>query len=174
MTLTANSDVTGRFKETAFNKILHEVMIQNPKTFNYATSQIIKSNSYCSTIAVLPYLNSTGETICTEVDKMPIVGTTSSGFYFCIQFKELKVDFNPSSVIQLPPELGNLVIQQFALKGKVCADKFEKNSENLDLHQALAQRTMPKLRLNADKGNVLFYNSKEFSNHRIVIKKAPK
>jgi len=121
MALTANSDIMGRFKETAFNTILHEVMIQNPKTFNYATQQIINSNSYCSPITVHPDLSSTSTEICTEVDKMPIVGTNSDGFDFCIQLKELKVDFNPSSVIQLPPELGNLAIQQFALKGKVCA-----------------------------------------------------
>ncbi|MFT5925362.1 MAG: hypothetical protein ACI9WL_000091 [Rubritalea sp.] len=33
---------------------------------------------------------------------------------------------------------------------------------------------MPKLRLNADKHSVLFYNSKEFYNHRIIIKKGSK
>jgi hypothetical protein len=96
-------------------------MIQNPRTFNYTTSQIINSNGYCSTIAVHPDFNSTGEAICAKVDKIPIVETTSSGFDFCIQLKELKVDFNPSSVIQLPTELGNLALQQFALKSKVCA-----------------------------------------------------
>jgi len=49
------------------------------------------------------------------------VSDESSGLDFCLQLKELKIDFGPSSEIELPPELGTLNLQQFALKGTVCA-----------------------------------------------------
>lgn len=123
MSLTEHSDVMGRFQESAFNTILNEFMLQNPATFNYATAKVKTNNRYCSPIAVNPILNAMGIDKCTVVPKLPIIGSTNSnlGMDYCAQIKELKVDFNPSSTIQLPPELGGLAIQQFALKGKFCA-----------------------------------------------------
>ncbi len=123
MALTENSNLMGRFQESAFNTILNELMLQNPKTFNYATAKVIKTNRYCSPIVINPILDSMGVEKCTEVSKLPIIGSSdpSLGIDYCAQIKELKIDFNPSSSIQLPPELGNLALQQFALKGTICA-----------------------------------------------------
>ncbi|WP_452220982.1 hypothetical protein [Lacinutrix salivirga] len=123
MTLTEHSDAMGRFQESAFNTILNEFMLQNPKTFNYATAKVKRNNRFCSPIAVNPILNAMGIDKSTLVPKLPIIGSTdpSLGVDYSVQIKELKVDFSPASSIQLPSELGGLAIQQFALKGKVCA-----------------------------------------------------
>ena len=123
MALTDNSDLMGRFQESAFNTIISEVMLQNPKTFNYATAKVINTNRYCSPININSILNSMGVEKCTEVPKLSLIGSSnpSLGIDYCAQIKDLKVDFNPSSSIQLPPELGSLTLQQFALKGTICA-----------------------------------------------------
>ncbi|WP_452220980.1 hypothetical protein [Lacinutrix salivirga] len=52
-----------------------------------------------------------------------------------------------------------------------CSDKFDKTSENVDLHQVLRNKSLHKIRLNNENGYLLFYNSNEFTNNRIVIKK---
>lgn len=52
-----------------------------------------------------------------------------------------------------------------------CSEKYEKTSENIDLHQVLKQKSLHKLRLNNENGYLLFYNSNAFTNNRIVIKK---
>ena len=52
-----------------------------------------------------------------------------------------------------------------------CNEKYENTSENIDISKIFSTRILPKIRLNSENGYLLFYNSKEFSNHRIVIKK---
>lgn len=123
MPLTANSDVMGRFHENAFNRIISEIMFQRPKLFNYATEGVIKNNRFCAPIKINSALEKMGVEKATRMDKLPIIGSddASHGIEYSVQIRELKVDFTPESTIQLPPELGNLSAQQFALKGKVCA-----------------------------------------------------
>lgn len=123
MSLTNFSDVTGIFPETVFNKIIEEVMMQRPSIFNYASKNLIRNNNFCSPINVKPVLKTMGIDLCTEINKIPIPGNNDPNFGldFCVQLKELKVDFNPTNSITLPPELGSLAIQQFAFKGTVCA-----------------------------------------------------
>lgn len=123
MALTSNSDIYGGFNESAFNTIIREVMEQRPQMFNYATENVVKFNSFCSPIKVNPILDSMGIQKSTVVPKMPIVGSTNSteGIDFCIQLKEFKIDFQPSNQIILPVELGSLALQEFSLKGGVCA-----------------------------------------------------
>ncbi len=55
-----------------------------------------------------------------------------------------------------------------------CTEKYEKTSENIDISKVLSEKGLPKIRLNNENGYLLFYNSKEFSNNRIVIKKGNK
>jgi len=123
MLFTEHSDVFARFHESAFNKILNEVLVQRPSLFNYGTEKIISENRFCQPIQVNPILNSMGIPKSTKVDKLPIVGLDDSslGVDYCVQLRELKLDFAPDSEINLPQELGSLVLQQFALKGTVCA-----------------------------------------------------
>jgi len=120
MPLTSNCDAIGIIPEDAFNKIINQVMYQMPATFNYATENLIKQKLFCSSIYADPVLEQMGKTIVTQVDQIPVFGT-NSGFDFCLQVKDLKLDFHPSNTIVLPPELGSLAVQQFALSIKICA-----------------------------------------------------
>ncbi len=52
-----------------------------------------------------------------------------------------------------------------------CTEKYEKNSENIDISKVLSERGLSKITLNDENGYLLFYNSREFSNNRIVIRK---
>jgi hypothetical protein len=123
MPLTSNSDAMGRFHESAFNKILSEFIQQRPATFNYATRKVIMTKSYCIPINMNEDLKTMKVKKCTQVKRLPIIGSDdpSQGIDFCLQISELKVDFNPSSEIALPTELGDLIVQQFALKGTIWA-----------------------------------------------------
>lgn len=95
-------------------------MLQRPKVFNYATQSVLGHNSLCSPIAVNPILETMGIETCTIVDRLPIVGLNdpSQGVDFCAQVTELKIDFQPSNQITLPPELTSLGVQEFSLKGR--------------------------------------------------------
>ncbi|NHB69802.1 hypothetical protein [Perlabentimonas gracilis] len=120
MTLTSNCDAIGIFPEDAFNKIIDQVMYQMPATFNYATEHLIKQKLFCSSIYADPVLEQMGKTIVTQIDQIPVFGT-DSGYDFCLQVKDLKLDLHPSNTMVLPPELGGLAVQQFALSIKICA-----------------------------------------------------
>lgn len=123
MALTSNSDIFGRFEESAFNTIIREMMEQRPAMFNYASNDVLKFDSFCSPIKINPVLESMGVDKCTIVDPLPIIGLNAPkvGVDFCVQLKELKIDFRPDNQIVLPPELGSLALQEFSLKGTVCA-----------------------------------------------------
>jgi hypothetical protein len=123
MALTSNSDIFGSFNESAFNTIIREIMEQRPYEFNYASHDVAKFRSFCSPIKVNPVLESMGIKNCTIVDKLSLIGSNDPalGVDFCVQLKEFKIDFQPSNQIVLPVELGNLVLQEFSLKGTVCA-----------------------------------------------------
>lgn len=123
MPLTDKSPIFARFHEDGFNIILREIMLQRPEVFNYATQSVLGHNSLCSPIAVNPILETTGIETCTIVDRLPIVGLNdpSQGVDFCAQVTELKIDFQPSNQITLPPELTSLGVQEFSLKGRFCA-----------------------------------------------------
>lgn len=120
MPLTSNCDAIGIFPEDAFNKIIDLIRYQMPSTFNYATENLIKQKQFCNRIYADPVLEQMGKTIVTKVDRVPVFGS-NSGFDFCLQVNELKLDFHPSNTVVLPPELGSLAVQQFALSLKICA-----------------------------------------------------
>ncbi len=124
MSLTSNSDIAARINESAFNTIFQQFMLQTPETFNYASKKVIDNNRMCSPVNVDPVLDSMGINKITEVPPLPLFGADpllNIGVEYCVQLKDFKVDFNPTSEIQLPSELGGLAVQQFALKGTVCA-----------------------------------------------------
>lgn len=120
MPLTSNCDAIGIFSEEAFNKIIRQVMYQMPSTFNYATKKLITQNNFCSSIYADPVLIQMGKTVVTKIDKIPVFGS-DSGLDFCMQVKDFKLDFHPNNTVVLPPELGDLSVQQFAMSMKINA-----------------------------------------------------
>lgn len=123
MALTSNCDALVRINESAFNNIIREIMLQRPTLFNYATKPLIASNTFCSEISMNPVLASMNIPKVTEVDPLPIFGAPDGtpGVNYCMQIKELKIDFHPGNSIALPAELHLLGSQEIALKGTVCA-----------------------------------------------------
>ncbi len=143
MSLTSNCDALARLNESAFNNIIREVMLQRPSLFNYATKELITSNTFCSAIPMNPVLESSMNVPkVTEVDKFPIIGAPAGtpGVNYCMQITEMAVDFNPSNQITLPPELNALGSQEIALKGTVCAGIACKDAIRIDdiLHASVA------------------------------------
>lgn len=122
MALTNHSHVAAKIHESAFNNIITAFMNQRPATFNYATKAIINSGKYCSEINVHPDLkNKPGLEKWTELDTIPLPMTNNAHIDYCVQLSDLKLDFNPANVIDVPPELGgNLEEQEIGLLGKVC------------------------------------------------------
>jgi hypothetical protein len=123
MSLTSNCDALAQLNESAFNNIIREIMLQRPSLFNYATKSLIASGTFCVPIAVNPVLANMNVAKATEVDPLPVIGAPAGtpGVNFCIQIRELRIDFHPGNAITLPPELGVLGSQEVALKGTVCA-----------------------------------------------------
>lgn len=121
MPLTSNSDVFASFHEKGFNRIIHHVMLQRPSLFNYATENLINSSRYCETIKYHPAVTQYQNPIATEVPVLPILGYDGSfGMNYCFQLTDLKIDFHPGNIIELPPELKPpLKKQQIALSGNV-------------------------------------------------------
>jgi hypothetical protein len=123
MSLTSNCDALARLNESAFNNIIREIMLQRPALFNYATKSLIASGTFCAPIAVNPVLANMNIAKATEVDPLPVIGAPAGtpGVNYCMQIRELRIDFHPGNAIALPPELSTLGSQEVALKGTVCA-----------------------------------------------------
>jgi hypothetical protein len=125
------SDVYGAIKESAINRAIHFLMAWRPSLFNYvAPSQYVEVQRDRQTAAFterwlvcqalnppagqLPYLLYTRRPPL-KIEEFP-------GIPYCVQITDLAVDFQPSNVIGLPPELNPpLDDQQFAVWGKVHA-----------------------------------------------------
>ncbi len=123
MPLTSNCDALVRLNESAFNNVIREVMLQRPSLVNFATKELIASDTFCVKIAMNPVLEGMNIPKVTEVDPFPIAGAPSGtpGMNYCMQVRELKIDFTPGNQFSLPPELNSLSSQEIGLKGTVCA-----------------------------------------------------
>lgn len=123
MPLTQHSHVFGQVNESAFNRILREVRLQRPEIFNYATARVAATNSFCTPIEIDSVLQTRNPQRFTEMDKIPIAGSSdpSQGLDYCLQLKDLILDFSPVNSITLPAELGSLNLQEFAIKATICA-----------------------------------------------------
>lgn len=62
----------------------------------------------------------------------------------------------------------NTIVSRFSI---ICSKDFKETQEHIDLSLAKNHMLKPTLRLNDENGYLLFYNSKEYKNHKIVIKK---
>jgi hypothetical protein len=121
MPLTQNCDIFAAFHETGFNRIVEHVRLQRPSLFNYATPDVIASpEMLCKKIETHPIVARRNNPLITKVDLLPVPGT-NYGVNFSAQLTKLAVDFNPSNVISLPPELSPLASQQFALQISFCS-----------------------------------------------------
>jgi hypothetical protein len=92
--------------------------------FNYATADVAANPKlWCEFPDYTSDVTKFGNPIFTVLPYLPVIGADSPpvGLSFCAQVVGAQVDFHPSNVISLPPELGSkLNEQQLAIELKVC------------------------------------------------------
>ena len=121
MAFTDHCDIFASFHEDGFNRIVSHIQRQRPSLFNYATEALARDpRRLCQVVQPHPIVGIRANPIATIVDLLPVPGT-DFGLDFCVQVRDLKIDFHPGNSIALPPELHPLNPQRFALSIRVCA-----------------------------------------------------
>lgn len=135
MALTDHCDFYGAAHEDGFNLLVRHIMSQRPSLFNYATNIFHQQpHLFCQKIDAAKKVRDAGNPLFTEIEPLPIFGTpVPIGLNFCLQLSQLQIDFHPSNVFPLPPELGQLGAQRFGLRMKACAGLGCPGKELLDL-----------------------------------------
>jgi hypothetical protein len=124
MAFTDNCDLAASIHEDGANRIARQVMRQRPSLFNYATADVAANRElWCQIPDISPDVTKFGNPIFTILPYLPVIGADSPpvGLGFCAQVVRAEVDFHPSSVLGLPPELGGkLKKQQLAIRLRIC------------------------------------------------------
>jgi hypothetical protein len=121
MAFTDHCDLFASFHEDGFNRIVRHIQLQRPSLFNYATATLAHDpRRLCEVVQTHPIVGIRNNPIATIVDLLPVPGT-DFGLDFCVQLRDLKVDFHPGNTIALPPELRPLNPQRLALGIRLCA-----------------------------------------------------
>lgn len=124
MAFTDNCDLFASIHEEGVNRIARHIMRQRPSLFNYATADVAANRElWCQIPEFTEDVTKFGNPIFTILPYLPVIGADSPpvGLGLCVQMVRARVDFHPSTVISLPPELGGkLEEQQLALELKIC------------------------------------------------------
>src|SRR6185503_21352456 len=121
MALTDHCDIFLSVLEAGINRVVFHVRRQWPSLFNYGTLNVkLNPQLLCKPIDVHPIVPQLNNPIITVMDPAPIFGT-QYGLDYCAQLTEAAVDFSPGNVFALPPQLGTLGAQSFAVKVAACA-----------------------------------------------------
>ncbi|MCY2951700.1 MAG: hypothetical protein NTU53_06945 [Planctomycetota bacterium] len=127
MALTDKCDVFGSVDEKAFNNVVRNLQQQRPSLFNHGTISFVRDNRLLCNQTIIQTIDRDvgifGNPIVTERPLLAILGYTGPfGLEYCFQLSEFSIDFHPSNVHSLPPELRPpLRPQCFSLKARVCA-----------------------------------------------------
>ena len=122
MAFTDNCDLFGSVHEDGVNLVIKHLMRQRPSLFNYGT-KFIADNPFlfCQKIDVTVDVLNYGNPLLTIEAPLPIIGTNGAyGLDFIFQMSEMQIDFHPSNIFKLPPELVPLHTQGFAIKVRLC------------------------------------------------------
>lgn len=124
MALTDNCDLYASIHENGVNRIAKHIMRQRPSWFNFATADVTANRElWCEIPEFSTDVPGFNNPIFTIVPYLPVIGTDSPpiGMGFNVQIIRSRVDFHPSNVITLPPELGpTLDTQRLAIELRVC------------------------------------------------------
>lgn len=122
MPLTDSSDFFASVNEDAFNGIVRLIQRQRPTLFNYGTVAFMQApRRWCHPIEPDPRVVRAGNPLITVQPPIPVIGSpVPIGLNWLLQLVDLQVDFHPNDVFPLPPELGRLPEQHFALRVKAC------------------------------------------------------
>jgi hypothetical protein len=122
MPLTDRSDFLASVNEEAFNGLVRLIQHQRPALFNYGTAAFAAApRRWCHRIEPDPRVIDAGNPLVTVQPPIPVLGSPLPiGLNWLLQLTNLQIDFHPGNVIALPPELGRLPAQHFALRLKAC------------------------------------------------------
>ncbi|HEX6076375.1 MAG TPA: hypothetical protein VFZ32_14070 [Micromonosporaceae bacterium] len=124
MAFTDNCDLFVSIHEEGVNRVGRHIMRQRPSLFNYATPDVAANRElWCQIPEFTTDVTKFGNPIFTILPYLPVIGADSPpvGLGLCVQVVHAQVDFHPSNVIDLPPELGSkLNDQHLALGLKIC------------------------------------------------------
>lgn len=125
MAFTDNCDLYAAIHEDGVNRVIGHIMRQRPSMFNYATADVAGNRElWCEFVEFTDDVQKYGNPIFSVQAPIPVLGTDSPpvGLSFCAQLTRAELDFHPSNVISLPPELlPPLNEQRFALHIRICA-----------------------------------------------------
>jgi hypothetical protein len=122
MALTDSSDLFASVSEGAVNRVIHHIRRRRPSLFTYGTSWVAQDwrERLCKPPDVAPEVLNHGNPVVTVEQPIPILGTGGMyGLDFSAQLTELRLDLSPQT-ISLPPQLGALGDQRFAIEVEVC------------------------------------------------------
>jgi len=124
MAFTDNCDLYAAIHEDGVNRVIGHIMRQRPSMFNYATADIAGNRElWCERVEFTTDVTKYGNPIFSIQQPIPVFGADSPPVTlgFCAQLTKAELDFHPSNVISLPPELHPpLQKQRFALHFRVC------------------------------------------------------
>jgi hypothetical protein len=123
MAFTDRSDLFAAMHENGINATIRQLMLQRPSMFNYATSIFTQalSSQFCVPINVPSGGLAPGQSLFTVEPQLPVLGAPKPlGLDWCLQLTNVSVDLYPGNTLTLPPELGPIGSQQFALHLRAC------------------------------------------------------
>ncbi len=124
MPFTDFSDIYAGAHEDGFNRIIYHVMRQRPSLFHYGTHAFVNNPKLlcCPPKDIHPEVVKRGNPLVSELRYLPIPGYTGVyGLEYNFSLEKLLIDFEPNTVVTLPPELGpKLAEQTLVLKAEVC------------------------------------------------------
>ncbi len=124
MAFTDNCDLYAAVHEQGVNRVIRHIMLQRPSLFNYATADIIANKElWCAQVPHTADVTKYGDPLFTVLPPLPVIGADSPPVTlgFIVQLLKFQVDFHPTNVIELPPELKPpLDEQRFALRFTLC------------------------------------------------------
>jgi hypothetical protein len=119
MAFTDRSDLFAAVHENGINTTIGQLMRQRPSLFNYATLLFTQalSTRFCQPITPPPG----GGPLFTVEPQLPVLGAPRPlGLDWCLQLSNVSIDLHPGNTLTLPPELGSLGPQHFALHLQAC------------------------------------------------------
>ena len=119
MAFTNHSDLFAAVHENGINATIGQLMLQRPSLFNYATLLFTQalSSKFCVPITPPPG----GGPLFTVEPQLPVLGAPRPlGLDWCLQLSNVSIDLHPGNTLTLPPELGSLGPQHFALHLRAC------------------------------------------------------
>lgn len=122
MPLTDRSDFFASVNEDAFNGLVRLIQRQRPALFNHGTAAFAKApKRWCHPIKPDERVERARNPLLSVHPPIPVIGSLLPvGLNWLLQLTDLQIDFHPNDEFALPPELGRLPEQHFALRMKAC------------------------------------------------------